>query len=148
MPVVREIRIHPIKALDAVSVPRARVLASGGLELDRRFAFRDAAGRFINGKNREAVHRLRAEYDLARLEVALAGRVFSLERQRPEIEAWVSEWLNEPVTLADDAALGFPDDTDASGPTFVSEASLVCVAGWFELSVQSARALPGERGDR
>ncbi len=63
--VLGRITIFPIKSLDGVDVLEARVLASGALEHDRQFALIDAEGRFVNGKRTEAVHRVRAEYDLA-----------------------------------------------------------------------------------
>ena len=140
MAVVRKIRIHPIKAFDPVDVPEARVLASGALECDRRWAFVDSRGRFVNGKTRPEVHAIRSEYDLTRLEVALDGHVYSLEREKLELNRWLSERLNEPVELHEDCEIGFPDDTTAAGPTFVPQASLVLVSGWFELSLDETRS--------
>jgi uncharacterized protein YcbX len=137
---VRKILIHPIKALDAVPVAAARLLGAGALELDRRWAFVDRRERFVNGKNRPEVHQIRAKYDLSRLEVALDGRVYSLEHQRAEIVRWMSERLGEPVELRENLEAGFPDDTLASGPTFVSEASLSKVAEWFEFSPEGVQA--------
>ena len=87
MPTVSGIRIYPIKAFDPIDVDEAEVLASGALELDRRWAFVDRQGRFVNGKNRAEVHTIRAEYNLAQREVAFEGRVCSLDRQRSQAEA-------------------------------------------------------------
>lgn len=140
MPLVGAIQIHPIKALAPVSVRSARVLPSGALELDRRWAFLDANERFANGKNRADIHRVSVSYDLERLEVLLDGEVYSLERQAPELSAHVSEILGEPVCLREDRELGFPDDLAATGPTFVSAASLECVGGWFGLNLEQSRA--------
>lgn len=139
MPSVCRIQIHPIKAFDAVDVEQAKLLASGALEHDRRWAFVDGRGQFVNGKNRAAVHAIRAEYNLARLEVALDGRVYSLARQRTELENWMSDRLNERVELREEAESGFPDDTVSTGPTFVARASLAVVAGWFDLPLAEAR---------
>jgi uncharacterized protein YcbX len=136
VPVIRSIRLHPIKAFDAADVPEARVLASGAFELDRRWAFVDGCGRFVNGKNRPEVYAIRATYDLAGLEVALDGRTYSLERQKPELERWLSNRLGEPVGLLEDRDVGFPDDQDATGPTFVSASSLDLVSSWFDLPVE------------
>src|SRR5512139_3694444 len=110
MPSVCRIQIHPVKALDSVDVEEAKLLASGALEFDRRWAFVDSRGQFVNGKNRAAVHAIRAEFNLARFEVALDGRVYSLERQRTEIENWMSDRLNERVELREEPQTGFPDD--------------------------------------
>jgi len=139
MPVVRNIQVFPIKALDPREVSEIQILGSGALAFDRRWAFVDARGKFVNGKSRVEVHSIRAEYDLGRLEVALDGRVYSLERQKHELERCVSERLSERVELRENAELGFPDDTAASGPTFVSRESLALVASWFDLSLQEVR---------
>ena len=139
MAAVREIRLYPVKALDPISVPEARVLASGALEWDRRFALFDARGRFVNGKNFAGIHPIRATYDLARGEIALDSQAFSLTRQGGNIAAWFSGRLNEPVEWREDAAAGFPDDTEAAGPTLVSEASIHTVADWFALDAEQVR---------
>ena len=139
MPHVSRIYIHPIKALDPVRVAAATVLASGALELDRRWAFFDARERPINGKNRVEIHRVRPQYDLDRLEVTVDGQTFSLEREPQQIERWFSQRLNEPVVLREDRAVGFPDDLDSPGPTFVTDASLQRVADWFGIELEEAR---------
>jgi uncharacterized protein YcbX len=139
MPTVCRIQIHPLKALDPVTVAEAKVLPSGALEFDRRWAFVDTRGQFVNGKNRAEVHQIRAQYDLPRLEVTLNERVYSLERQRTEIGTWMSERLNERVELRENREMGFPDDTFSSGPTFVAQASLDLVANWFALSQMETR---------
>jgi len=131
MAAVREIRVYPVKALDPVVVESAEVLASGALAWDRRFALVDARGRFVNGKNRPEIHAVRAAYDLARGEVSLDGRVYSLSRQGVELAAWFSDRLGEPVAWRENEAMGFPDDTVSPGPTLVSEASINTVAAWF-----------------
>jgi len=139
MPQVSRLQIHPIKAFDPVRVERATVLASGALECDRRWAFVDARGHFVNGKSRPAVHLIRPEFDLDRLEVTLDGRTYSLERQASDLERWMSARLGEPVVLQQNTEVGFPDDTESPGPTLVSEASLALVAGWFGLALEETR---------
>jgi uncharacterized protein YcbX len=138
--VLAGIFLHPVKALDAIAVDEARVLASGALAYDRRWALFDTAGRFVNGKNRASVHQIRAEFELSRLEVSLDGRVFSLVAQARELEAYLSERLGEPVRLRENAELGFPDDLASPGPTCVSRASLIEVAAWFGFSLDETRA--------
>lgn len=134
------ILLHPVKALDAVRVSEVRVLPSGALEHDRRWALIDGAGRFVNGKNRALVHEIRAEVDLARLEISLEGRVFSLVEQTPELGAYFSDRFGEPIRFHENSELGFPDDLDSPGPTCVSRASLAEVAAWFGFSLNEARA--------
>jgi len=132
--------LHPVKALAAVAVNEARVLPSGALEHDRRWALVDGAGRFVNGKNRVAVHEVGAEFDLARLEINLEGRVFSLVAQPSELAAYFSDRFGEPIRFCENSELGFPDDLDSPGPTCVSRASLGEVAAWFGFSLSEARA--------
>ncbi|MEO5922600.1 MAG: MOSC N-terminal beta barrel domain-containing protein [Bryobacteraceae bacterium] len=136
---VKDIRIYPIKALDAVRVDQARVLASGAFELDRRWALVDARGKFVNAKNRAEIHSIRAVYDLLRLEVALDGRVFSLVRDGKGIARSFSDRFGEPIEWRENLDVGFPDDTDSPGPTFLSTASLTRVGEWFGLSLDEAR---------
>src|SRR5215472_5204910 len=57
------IRLHPIKGLDPVSVPEARIGANGGLELDRVWVLTTVNGSWINGKRNPPIHHIRAEYD-------------------------------------------------------------------------------------
>ena len=61
-PHLAEIRLHPIKSLDAVGVPESRIGPGGGLELDRVWAIYSEDGQFINGKSTAAIHRIRAAY--------------------------------------------------------------------------------------
>jgi uncharacterized protein YcbX len=141
MPHIGRIDIHPIKALDPVRLSEAAVLASGALAFDRRWALFDDRERPINGKNRLAIHRIRASFDLARLEVTLTldGRTFSLERERQGVERWFADRLDERVVLREDCRVGFPDDLDSPGPTFVTAASVARVAEWFAIDVAEAR---------
>lgn len=132
--------LHPVKALDAVAVSEARVLASGALEHDRRWALIDGAGHFVNGKNRASVHGIRACFELSSWEIDVDGRVFSLLEQARELGAYFSERLGEPVRLHENASVGFPDDLESPGPTCVSRASLSEVAEWFGFSLSETRA--------
>lgn len=139
------IDLFPIKSLDAVTVESARVLPSGAIENDRRFALVDAQGKFVNGKRTSLVHALRVSFDAACERLTLADRrdgreqSFSLVDDRPAIESRLSEHFAVPVSLREDTAVGFPDDTLAPGPTVVAAETLAAVAGWFGLSVDDAR---------
>jgi len=124
VPRISHIHIYPVKALAPIRVREAAVSRSGALELDRRWAFVDTHGRFVNGKNRAALHTLQARFDVCRLEVCLDGRTYSLERQSAEISRWMSDRLGDPVELRENRSTGFPDDTASPGPTFVSTGSL------------------------
>src|SRR5215475_12517135 len=65
------IRLHPIKSLDPVGVPEARIGPNGGLQLDRVWVLFTVDGKWINGKNNPEIHHIRAEYDPQVSSVAL-----------------------------------------------------------------------------
>src|SRR5690348_17520422 len=67
------IRLHPIKGLDPVSVPEARIGANGGLHLDRVWVLFTVEGKWINGKRNPEIHHIRAEYDAKISSVALCA---------------------------------------------------------------------------
>jgi len=129
------IEVFPIKSLDALSLPAARITARGILEHDRIYTIVDAEGRFVNGKRTPRVHQLRAEFDATASHVRLrenGGAPAEFSRADPEpITHWLSVFFGYPVRLERDAEKGFPDDEVAFGPTLTSEASLQAVQGWF-----------------
>lgn len=90
-----------------------------GLAGDREYAMVDEEGKWINGKRTPLVHRIRQAPDLADPQAA---------------EQWLSRQLGMPVRLERDPEKGFPDDTNAPGPTLVSTASLREAASWFGIS--------------
>jgi uncharacterized protein YcbX len=136
-PHLARIDLFPIKALDGVTVTQAQVLASGALAGDRTYALFDQHQRFINGKHNEAVHRLRAHFsaDLAHLSLQVEGEqasaTFELTPPHPALEAWLQAYFQQPVTVQSNPDEGFPDDTEAAGPTVISTATLTTVASWY-----------------
>jgi len=143
MPQLERITIYPIKSLDGYDVREARLLSGAGLEHDRQFAMRGSDGAFFTAKRTERTHRLRSRCDLAARTVELRREEetdwigFHLDRDRPAIDAWLSEFYGAPIELVEHREGGFPDDTEASGPTIVGAASLASVAGWLPgLSVE------------
>lgn len=137
MPYLSRILIYPIKSLDGIAVTKATVLKSGALQHDRQFAIVDEQGRFVNGKRNPNVHLLRTSFDLDAQTVSLQvqgteqTRVFHLDEERTNLEAWLSDYFGKTVQLQQNSVQGFPDDTDASGPTVISTATLEAVADWF-----------------
>ena len=111
------ITIHPIKGLDGTAVRSATILPSGALQFDRQWAFVEADGRFVNGKNCPSIHGVRAAFDLDEMTVELNGTVLSLQKQTGDLVTWMSERLGQRVSLRSNEAGGFPDDTEATGPT-------------------------------
>lgn len=137
MPYLAQILIYPIKSLDGIAVTKATVLKSGALRYDRQFAMFDEPGRFVNGKRDPKVHLLRTSFDLDAETVSLQvpgteqTQVFHLNEERTGLEAWLSNYFGKIVQLRQNLLQGFPDDTDASGPTVISTATVEAVAEWF-----------------
>jgi hypothetical protein len=143
MPTLTRITVFPIKSLDGCELASAAVLPSGALEHDRRYALIDARGKFINGKQCEAIHAIRAAYSTDFREVTLSHEsrrdTFSLEREPRELARWCGEVLGQSCRLVANGERGFPDDAAAPGPTLVSTATLEAVASWFGLPLQETR---------
>ena len=144
---VGKILIYPIKSLDGVERDRASVVSPGTLEFDRRWAIVDSKGKYVNGKRTAKVHQLRCHFDLTEPSVSLqksgetATTTFNLVTDVEKINQWLSDYFEMSVFLQEKPDGGFPDDTDAYGPTIVSTATLETVASWFPgLSVANARS--------
>ncbi|MBE9138288.1 MOSC N-terminal beta barrel domain-containing protein [Nodosilinea sp. LEGE 07088] len=144
-PYLIRIDIFPLKSLDGVSVDQATVLASGALAGDRTYALFDSQNRFINGKRNAAIHRLRSTFSQPGETITLAidgessTATFHLQKQRQGLETWLSDYFQQPVILQENRDLGFPDDTDAAGPTLISTATLQAVATWYSLTLEETR---------
>lgn len=155
VPRLVNIRLHPIKSLDPVSVPEASISPSGSLALDRAWALYSVDGKWVNGKRTAAIHLIRARYspDLRSVTLSVPGdqreipsRAFAFPEAYEDAAEWFSVYFEQQVIVrySED---GFPDDTVASGPTIVSTASLQAVADWFPptpkgfpgISVEEAR---------
>lgn len=139
-PFVARIDLYPIKGFDAVRVDAATVLPSGALAGDRRWAFVDGQDRFVNGKQFAAIHRIRTTVDPDASTAVVDDLHFRLAGDATPLEDWMSAWLGTPVRLRENPLAGFPDDTDSPGPTLIATATLEAVAGWFDLTLEQARA--------
>src|SRR5258707_7226599 len=133
------IRLHPIKSLDPVSVPEACISPSGGLALDRAWALYSVDGKWVNGKRTQAIHLVRASYspDLREVTLSVPGdrreiptRTFDFPGAFDDAAEWLSVYFDQQIIVRY-SENGFPDDTVASGPTIVSTASLESVSGWL-----------------
>jgi len=144
-PRLARIDLYPIKSLDGVSVTSATVLPSGALAGDRAFALCDSAGKWVNGKRDVRIHQVRSRFSADLAQVTLwhdspaAARTFDLLPDNPDLEHWLSDYFQQPITVIQNRKMGFPDDTDASGPTVISTATLTAIAAWFELDLEEAR---------
>src|SRR5262249_31452970 len=141
------IRLHPIKGLDPVSVPEARIGTNGGLQLDRVWVLFGVDGRWINGKRNPEIHHIRAEYDpqLSCVSLRADGSRANGSRVRAaglapiklafpsdfeRAAAWFTEYFGQTVIVRH-IPEGAPDDGLAPGPTIVSTASLQSVCDLF-----------------
>ena len=146
-PSVARLRVYPVKSLDSHERGSVTVLPEGSLSLDREFALLDDDGDYVNGKNERAVHRLRSAFEppaTVRLHPngdPNATRTFDLgdDDSRAAAEDWLGDFFGYPVNVERNERGGFPDDTHAHGPTVVSTGTIERVAGWFDLTVESAR---------
>jgi uncharacterized protein YcbX len=131
------ILIYPVKSLDGLSLPSVRVLKSGALEGDRRFALLDANSKYVNGKRHARIHHLRSSFDAMTRTLHLRngdGRrtgSFDIDHDRPRLKEWLAEFFGFAIRFDENPAAGFPDDTDSPGPTVISTATLQEVASWF-----------------
>lgn len=144
MPHLERIFIYPIKSLDGVAATKIPVLKSGALAHDRKFAIVDK-DRFVNGKRNSKVHLLRAAFDVENGMVSLQiegtqKQVFQIGTEQEKLEAWLSNYFGFAVKLLQNSLTGFPDDTNAPGPTVISTGTLAEVASWFPgVSVEQMR---------
>ncbi len=136
-PTLRSVLIYPLKALDPLIAGDARIDPGGALENDRRWAMRDRAGRFINGKKNERVSLVRSRYRMHPFSVFLKAEgmgdeaVFLMPEESRLAGEWLTRFLGVDVAMQENSAGGFPDDTAAFGPTIVSQATLETVASWY-----------------
>jgi uncharacterized protein YcbX len=147
-PRLANIRLHPIKALDPVSVNEASIGPNGGLELDRVWALYSTDGRWVNGKRTAAIHLIRAAYtaDISSVTLCVPGdrrsipaMTFAFPGDAEGAAEWFSMYFEQAIQIRY-AREGFPDDGLAAGPTVVSTASLEAVCGWFPgMSLEEAR---------
>jgi uncharacterized protein YcbX len=138
-PRLANIRLHPIKALDPISVNEARIGPNGGLELDRVWALYSADGRWVNAKRTYAMHLIRAAYapDISSVTLTVPGDIrnipvmtFAFPDDADGAAEWFSMYFEQAIQVRYTRE-GFPDDGLAPGPTIVSTASLETVCEWF-----------------
>jgi uncharacterized protein YcbX len=138
-PTLAHIRLHPVKSLDPISVPEARISPSGGLVHDRAWALYSVDGKWVNGKRTPLVHVIRASYspDLSSVTLSaptdrrkMPARTFAFPQDHEEAAEWFSVFFEQQIIVRYSPG-GFPDDTIANGPTIVSTSSLQAVSEWF-----------------
>jgi uncharacterized protein YcbX len=145
-PQLARIRVFPFKSLDGVDVSRSLVLPSGALWRDREIAFFDERGEFVNGKRNAKVHALRVRYDGRLTQADFTSTLlderfsYAFTDTFADLERWLERHFQQRVFGRRDNEAGFPDDTEAPGPTIVSTATLETVAAWIpDLDVAALR---------
>ncbi|TWT63650.1 hypothetical protein Pan54_44050 [Rubinisphaera italica] len=139
------ITIYPIKSLPGVSLETARLLDTGALENDRRWALFDEQGRVFNAKKEARFHQIDCTFpeDFSGIELTdrrTGQRLNAQLSQLREIENWFCDIFEQPLKLLENTATGFPDDTNANGPTIIGSQTLKEIASWFPgLTVESLR---------
>ncbi len=137
MPRLARITVYPIKSLPGTVLETVRVLASGALADDRRWALVDDHDQIVTAKRCVETHRLDARFQLAASMVELCDRqrgewhAFSLQTDRAALLEFVGSVLGQRVRLIENPEQGWPDDLESPGPTVVATASLQAVAAWF-----------------
>lgn len=136
---LHRIWIFPVKSLDGLSVPEARITGAGSLLHDREFALFDTQNRVVNAKRHEHIHLIRAIFQPASpLEVQLTAPdqpalTIDLNETADVTRAakWFSDCFGFPVEIRRATETGFPDDTKRPGPTIISRASLAKTSSWL-----------------
>ena len=137
MSYVASIHIYPVKSLDGIAVSQATILASGALEGDRSLAICDKVGEFVNTRPNSGVHFLRLSFDIKKRIAGLKIQdteqeiFFHIDRERLEIESWLSNYFGFPVKLIENLLAGFPNDIAAPGPSIISTETIAEAASWF-----------------
>lgn len=136
MPRLAKIIVYPIKSFDGIEIAECGFVPSGALRNDRRFALRSADGKFFNGKRSEAMHGLRAEFDLTAETVTLHAaerprETFALAAGNIELERWCSDYFGTQLRFVENLESGFPDDGECPSATLISTPTLEAVAEWF-----------------
>ena len=108
---VQSISLYPIKSLDPIQVPAARILSSGALEHDREFALFDDRGELDQrqaGREDSSDSRSVRSGRFAR-HVSVdnsAQETFHLVENRREIEGWFGDFFGFPVSCEEKQTVG------------------------------------------
>src|SRR6266480_158664 len=107
-PRLANIRLHPIKSLDPVSVKEARIGPAGGLEFDRAWALYSVDGQWVNGKRNAAIHLIRAAFapDFSSVVFSVPGdsrkiptKTFAFPGDTASASKWFSNFFGQPITV-------------------------------------------------
>jgi len=125
-PILSKIRIYPIKSLDPVELSQVKIGVRSLLG-DRRYALIHEDGGFINGKRTGRVNQLETSFDGALEQVSFQTRgigekiTFHLEREKQEIERYLSEFFSMKVHFLRNDQGRLLDVPDESAVTVVAQ---------------------------
>jgi uncharacterized protein len=140
---ITRIDIFPCKSLDGVQVERAALTAGGALEFDRRWAIVDRQGNYVNAKRYATIQAIRASFDLTQAAVQLSAPGMAPGQWAiadPDLARWLSDYFQQAVSIVENTAIGFPDDTKSPGPTIISTETLAEISNWYpDLSIEELR---------
>lgn len=145
-PFINNITIFPVKSLDRISLPKAMVTEGGCLWHDREYAIIDENGKFVNGKSNALVHTLRSNVDIENEIISFRSmhetswRQFHLQKEKRELESYLSDYFGKKVFFEQDKTGRFMDIPDIAGVTILSTSTLKEVTSWFpEMSLEETR---------
>ncbi len=127
-PTLSRIRIYPIKSLDPVELQEAEVGVHSLLH-DREYALLTDDGRFMNGKRSGRVNELKTKFNISEQLVSMSLRsggsvtTFHLQDDRPQLETYLRDFFQEPITLIHNKEGQLMDIPEVSSVTVISEAS-------------------------
>lgn len=142
---VVDLRVYPVKSLPPTVLTSARVLPSGALQNDRRWAFVDDTGKFWNAKRTPKLHDIGCRYDVPSSTLMFQdpesrSLTWAIGSETTAINSWFSEQMGGPARSIENTDVGFPDDLESPGPTVVSTATLETITSWFPgLTTDSVR---------
>lgn len=133
---VRDIYVYPVKGLDPHRLESAEITPGGSLKFDRMFAMKDEQGKYINGKKSDRIYFLRSLFSPEEMTITFSGKdftqeKFSLTENTHLIEEFLAGYFQKKVIFLRNEESGFPDDTEASGPTVALWESIQEVCNWF-----------------
>lgn len=145
-PRVARLFVYPIKSLDREECNLVEILESGAIKGDRTWAILDLNGNFVNGKRNPKIYNLRSTFDFktSSLTLRIQGtnntKTFNLINQQGYLCGWLSQYFGFEIKIAQNLAMGFPDDTLSPGATIISTATLEEIASWYpELEIDDVR---------
>ena len=132
------IAIYPIKSMDPQVVQSSTLTGSGGLRLDRAYAFFNEQGKWLRAKTCPQLQQVRTDFDpdtgrlIATAPGASRGEVFELPADMDRLAAWFGDLIGQPVSMRYEPEGGYPDEMgNYAGPTVISTATLEAVGDWF-----------------